>query len=57
MGVQLIPALEGYDKDYFLLKRAGGDWKSARHHLEKLDTFAKQLEVETLIIRESDLPG
>ncbi|GAP94956.1 hypothetical protein [Leptolyngbya sp. NIES-2104] len=48
MGVQLIPALEGYDKYYFSGKRSRVDWKTIPHQIEKLDAIAKQLGVATI---------
>jgi hypothetical protein len=47
MGVQLFPALEGYDKYYFW-RHSDVDWKSVPHHLEELSIFAKQLGVTAL---------
>lgn len=47
MGVQLIPAIEGYDKYYFSLKRSTPDWKSIPYRLEELDMIANQLGVAT----------
>jgi hypothetical protein len=47
MGVQVFPALKGYEKFYFLIN-SPVDWKSVPQKIDELDELAEQLGVASL---------
>ncbi len=49
MGVQLFPALEGYDQDYFFSYSDGGDWKSIPHKIDELNKISNQLNIQQIL--------
>lgn len=49
MGVQLFPALEGYDKYCFLGHSDFGDWKSIPYKIEELNKISSQLNIQPIM--------